>query len=220
MTQFLQILIGGLVQGSVFAVIALGLSLVSRVTGIINLAQGGFCAFSALLLYSLEATFGWPVPLAVLGAVIGTTIFGLALGATTFVPALRYLPNSSMLMLTAGLLTVLEGVTLLLWGSQPYAVPPFSSARPIAVIGLTLPTQALWIAAACALVIVGAWYVLARTAVGRALTACAENPFAARLLGVEVTRLTLLSFGAAAMIAAIGGSVVAPIMSLQFDAGR
>jgi ABC-type branched-subunit amino acid transport system permease subunit len=220
MTQFLQILVGGLVQGSVFAVIALGLSLVSRVTGIINLAQGGFCAFSALLLYSLEATFGWPVPLAVLGAVIGTTTFGLVLGATTFVPALRYLPNSSMLMLTAGLLTVLEGVTLLLWGSQPYAVPPFSSARPLAVLGLRLPTQALWIAGACALVIAGAWYVLARTAVGRALTACAENPFAARLLGVDVTRLTLLSFGAAAMIAAIGGTVVAPIMSLQFDAGR
>jgi ABC-type branched-subunit amino acid transport system permease subunit len=220
MTQFLQILIGGLVQGSVFAVIALGLSLVSRVTGIINLAQGGFCALSALLLYSLEATFGWPLPLAVLGAVIGTTTFGLVLGATTFVPALRYLPNSSMLMLTAGLLTVLEGVTLLLWGSQPYAVPPFSSARPLAVLGLRLPTQALWIAGACALVIAGAWYVLARTAVGRALTACAENPFAARLLGVEVTRLTLLSFGAAAMIAAIGGTVVAPIMSLQFDAGR
>jgi ABC-type branched-subunit amino acid transport system permease subunit len=220
MTQFLQILIGGLVQGSVFAVIALGLSLVSRVTGIINLAQGGFCALSALLLYSLEATFGWPLPLAVLGAVIGTTAFGLVLGATTFVPALRYLPNSSMLMLTAGLLTVLEGVTLLLWGSQPYAVSPFSSARPLAVLGLRLPTQALWIAGACALVIAGAWYVLARTAVGRALTACAENPFAARLLGVEVTRLTLLSFGAAAMIAAIGGTVVAPIMSLQFDAGR
>jgi branched-chain amino acid transport system permease protein len=220
MTQFLQILIGGLVQGSVFAVIALGLSLVSRVTGIINLAQGGFCALAALLLYSFEATFGWPVPLAVLGAVVGTTIFGLVLGATTFVPALRYLPNSSMLMLTAGLLTVLEGVTLLLWGSQPYAVPPFSSARPLAVLGLTLPSQAVWIAGACALVIAGAWYVLARTALGRALAACAENPFAARLLGVEVTRLTLLSFGAAAMIAAIGGSVVAPIMSLQFDAGR
>jgi branched-chain amino acid transport system permease protein len=220
MTQFLQILIGGLVQGSVFAVIALGLSLVSRVTGIINLAQGGFCAFSALLLYSLEATFGWPVPLAGLGAVIGTTMLGVALGATTFVPALRYLSNSSMLMLTAGLLTVLEGMTLLLWGSQPYAVPPFSSARPLAVLGLTLPTQALWIAGACALVIVSAWYVLARTAVGRALAACAENPFAACLLGVEVTRLTLLSFGAAALIAAIGGCVVAPIMSLQFDAGR
>ena len=144
MTQFLQILIGGLLQGSVFAVIALGLSLVSRVTGIINLAQGGFCALAALLLYSFEATFGWPVPLAILGAVAATTIFGLTLGATTFVPALRYLPNSSMLMLTAGLLTLSEGVTLLVWGSQPYAVAPFSSARPLALLGLTIPTQALW----------------------------------------------------------------------------
>jgi branched-chain amino acid transport system permease protein len=215
-----QIILGGLVQGSVFAVIALGLSLVYRVTGIINLAQGGFCILGALLYYSFDAVMGWPTPLAVTAAIAATTVLATALGATTFVPALARLPHSSMLMLTAGLLTTIEGLALIVWGSQPYAVPPFSGERPIELLGLRLPSQGLWIAGTSAAIVVTAWYALARTATGKALAACAENPLAARLLGVDVPRLTLLSFAATGMIGAIGGIAVAPIMSLQFDSGR
>src|SRR6185437_12039590 len=104
MNQFAQIMVGGLLQGSVFAIIALGITLVYRVTGIINLAQGGFCILGALALYSFQVDFGWPVPLAFIAEIAATTAFGVALGAATFVPALARLPNSSMLMLTAGLL--------------------------------------------------------------------------------------------------------------------
>jgi branched-chain amino acid transport system permease protein len=214
-----QIIIGGLVQGSVFAIIALGLSLVHRVTGVINLAQGGFCIISALLLYSLEVSFGWPAPLAFIAAVIGTTVFGVALGAATFVPALSRLGNSSMLMLSAGLLTFIGGLALIVWGSQPYAVPPFSGEQPVTILGVRIPSQGLWIAATALVIIAGAWFLMAKTALGKALTACAENPTAARFMGIDVPRLTLFSFGLTAMIGAIGGAVVAPIMSLQFDAG-
>jgi branched-chain amino acid transport system permease protein len=220
MNQVAQIIVGGLLQGSVFAVIAIGLSLVYRVTGIVNLAQGGFCILGALLLVTFGSDLGWPVPLAATAAVVVTTSVGLALGAATFVPALARLPNSSMLMLTAGLLTLIEGLALVVWGSQPYAVPPFSGERPLLVAGLRLPSQALWIVGVSAVVVVAAWYLLARTAIGRALAACAENPNAARLMGIDVKGLTLMSFGLTAMIGAIGGVVVAPILSLQFDAGR
>ena len=220
MNYALQILIGGLVQGSVFAVIALGLSLVYRVTGIINLAQGGFCILGALSLYTLEENFGWPVSLAVLASIAGTTLFGIVLGATTFVPALARLSNSSMLMLSAGLLTFIEGLALVVWGSQPYAVPPFSGEQPVNLFGVRIPSQGLWIAGISALIILAAWYLLARTASGKALIACAENPLAARLMGVDVSRLTLLSFALTALIGAVGGIAVAPIMSLQFDTGR
>jgi branched-chain amino acid transport system permease protein len=99
-------------------------------------------------------------------------------------------------------------------------VPPFSGERPIELLGLRLPSQGLWIAGTSAAIVVTAWYALARTATGKALAACAENPLAARLLGVDVPRLTLLSFAATGMIGAIGGIAVAPIMSLQFDSGR
>lgn len=220
MEQFAQILIGGLLQGSVFAVIALGLSLVYRVTGIINLAQGGFCILGALTLYTLESDYGWPVPLAVAAAVLITVLIGVGLGAASFVPSLQRLPNSSMLMLTAGLMTAIEGLALVVWGSQPYAVPPFSGERPVVMLGLRLPSQGLWIAGAAILIILAVWYGLARTAVGKALLACAENPMAARLMGVDVRRLTLVSFGLTALIGAVGGIAVAPIMSFQFDTGR
>jgi branched-chain amino acid transport system permease protein len=218
--QAAQIVIGGLVQGSVFAVVALGIALVYRVTGIINLAQGGFCILGALIYYSLVEPLGWPVPLAVVGSVVATTAIGVALGASSFVPALAHLPNSSMLMLTAGLMTFIEGLVLVLWGSEPYAVPPFSGEAPLVAFGIRVPSQGPWIAGGSALIILGVWYLLARTASGKALLACAENPAAARLMGVDVPRLTLLSFGLTALIGALGGLVSAPILSLQFDAGR
>ena len=220
MEQAVQIVIGGLLQGSVFALLALGFALVYRVTGVINLAQGAFCILGALLMYSLEVSFGWPVAAAAVVAVAITTLTGALLGALTFVPALARLPPSSMLMLTVGLLTFLEGLSLVLWGSQPYALPPFSGEAPVAAFGVRLPTQGFWIAGAALMIVIGFWYLLMRTRLGEALRACAENPTAARLMGIDVPRMTLLSFTLAGCIAAIGGVVVAPILSFQFDTGR
>ncbi len=215
-----SIIVGGLLQGSVFAIIALGFALVFRVTGVINLSQGAFCIVGALTMYTFEQTLGWPVPLAALGAVAATTAFGAALGAATFVPALARLPNSSMLMLTAGLLTLIEGAVLVVWGSEPYDLPAFSGEAPAEIFGLRVPTQGFWIAGTALIVILTLWYLLARTMLGKELRACAENPLAARLMGIDVPRMTLLSFALAAMIGAIGGIVVAPITSLQFDSGQ
>ena len=214
------IIIGGLLQGSVFAIVALGFALVYRVTGVINLSQGAFCIVGALSMYTLEQTLGWPAPLAALCAVLGTTVFGVALGAATFVPALSRLPNSSMLMLTAGLLTLIEGGVLVVWGSDPYDLPSFSGEAPAEILGLRVPTQGFWIASTAIVVIFALWYLLSRTIVGKQLRACAENPLAARLMGIDVAGMTLLSFALAAMIGAIGGIVVAPITSLQFDSGQ
>ena len=219
MDQFAQILVGGVLQGSVFAIVALGISLVYRVTGIINLVQGGFCIIGALALYSFANDFGWPLPIAFVAAIAATTALGLLLGAASFVPALSHLPTGSMLMLTVGLLTFIDGLALVVWGSQPYAVTAFSGEQPIDVFGILVPSQGLWIAAFAALIIIGIWILMTHTALGKALTACAENRLAARFMGVDVARLTLFSFGLAALIGAIGGAVVAPIMSLQFDAG-
>jgi branched-chain amino acid transport system permease protein len=220
MEQAIQIIIGGLLQGSVFAIVALGFSLVFRVTGSINLSQGAFCIVGALAMYSFEQSFGWPLVLAATGALAATAAAGMVIGAATFVPALSRLPASSMLILTAGLLTFLEGLSLVIWGSQPYALPPFSGEAPVTLLGVRLPTQGFWIAGAVLLIILGMWYLLMRTAVGEALRACAENPTAARLMGIDVPRMTLISFTLAALIAGIGGIVVAPIISFQFDTGR
>ena len=220
MEYAVQIVIGGLLQGSVFAIVALGFSLVFRVTGAINLSQGAFCILGALLTYSLEESFGWPVALAATGAAAITALAGLALGAGVFVPALSRLPMSSMLILTIGLLTLVEGLALVVWGSQPYSLPSFSGEAPIQLLGVRVSTQSFWIAGVAAAIIFGLWFLLMRTAAGKALRACAENPMAARLMGIDVPRVTLASFVLAAFIGGLSGIVVGPIMSLQFDSGR
>ncbi|HUZ74393.1 MAG TPA: ABC transporter permease [Stellaceae bacterium] len=219
MNQFIQIVIGGLLQGSVFAVVALGFSLVYRVTGVLNLSQGAFCVVGALMMDTLQVTMGLPIPLAFIGAALGTALVGAVIGATTFVPAVSRLPLSSMFVMTAGLLTLVEGLMLVVWGSQPYALPPISGEAPVEVLGIRVPTQGFWIAGATVLIIVVLWWLLQRTTLGMALRACAENRLAGRLMGIDVPRMTLLSFVMAALLGGITGIVVAPITSLEFDSG-
>lgn len=220
MTGFLQILTGGLLVGATYALIALGFSLVYRVTGVINLAQGGFCVLAALVAWSLQSGLGWPAIAAAPAAILGTTALGTLLGASSFVPGLGRLSNANMLMLTVGLLTLIEGALLIFWGSQPYALRPFSGSRPIPVAGLLIPSQGIWVVGTAILIIFGLWFLLSRTFLGQALRACAENPVAARLMGIDVRRMTILSFALATAIGAIAGVVVAPTTSLQFDSGR
>ncbi len=220
MTQFIQIIIGGIQQGSIYALLALGFSLVYRVTGVINLAQGAFCTLGALTAYSLETSVGLPPLLAALGAILATTALAAVAGRALFVPGLARLTNSNMLMMTAGLLTLFEGLVLVIWGSQPYAMPPFSGEKPWRVAGLLLPTQGVWVFGVTLAIIVALGWMLARTRLGQSLRACSENPTAARLMGVDVPRMQLFAFALAGAIGAAAGVVVAPAIALQFDTGR
>jgi len=218
--EFIQIAIGGLVVGSIYAAIALGFSLIYRVTGAINLSQGGFALIAAMIGYTLGVAWGWPLVIAIPAAVVTTVAIGVGLATFTFVPALARLSNANVLMLTAGILTMIEGFSLVVWGSQPYAMPPFSGEQPLAFGAILIPTQAFWVFGATAACIVALWFLIAKTKLGKALRACAENPSAAHLMGIDVARMTLLSFGLAVLIAAISGVTVAPTTSLQFDTGR
>ena len=220
MLEFVQIAIGGLVVGSMYAAIALGFSLIYRVTGAINLSQGGFALIAAMIGYTFGVAWGWPLPIAIPAAVLTTVVAGVVLARFTFVPALARLSNANVLMLTAGILTMIEGFSLVVWGSQPYAMPPFSGEQPLAFGGITIPTQAFWVFGVTALIIAALWFLIARTRLGKALLACAENPAAASLMGIDVSRMTLFSFGLATLIAAMAGVIVAPATSLQFDTGR
>jgi branched-chain amino acid transport system permease protein len=220
MSEAVQIVIGGLLQGCIYALLAIGFSLVYRVASAINLAQGAFCIVAALLTSTLQDSFDLPVILAGLLAIVATAGLAGVLAAVVFVPGLKRLPTSGMFILTAGVLTLLEGAALVIWGSQSYTLPAFSGERPIPVMGLLLPSQGLWLVALTVLITAALWFVMARTRLGRAFRACAENPLAASLMGIGVGRMQWLSFVLAAAIGAAGGIVMGPITSFAFDTGR
>jgi branched-chain amino acid transport system permease protein len=220
MAAALAIAIGGLVQGAVFGLVAIGFALVYRVTGTVNLAQGAFVILGALTMYSFEQTLGLPVPLAAAAALAVAALVGFVFAVAVFAPGLRRLPPSGMVILTGGLLTLFEGAALLVWGSQPYQLPPFSGFRPVVLGGVNVPTQAFWALGITAVVVTVLWYVLQRTAFGRALRACAENPSAATLMGIDVERVRVFSYVTAAVLGALSGIAIGPLVSPQFDGGR
>jgi len=220
MREAVEIAVGGFFAGSVFALVAVGFTLVYSVMGVPNLAQGAFVVLGALAMYSLETRFHWPLAYAIVGSTAMAAAVGAAMERLVIRPALHRLPISGMLILMVGLLTFFEGASLIIWGSQPYSIPTFSGERPVAVAGVRIPTQGFWIIGVTAAIVVLLWYILTRTIFGKALRACAENPLAASLMGVQVPRMTLFSFAVGAAIGAIGGEVLGPITSIEFDTGR
>src|SRR5471030_2849056 len=119
MQQALEIIVGGLLQGGAFALVALGFALIYRVTGMLNLAQGAFVIIGALLLYTFHQVLMWPLIVSFLASLAITVIIGTVIAQYTLEPALRKLPPGGAIMITAGLLTFFEGAILLSWGSQP-----------------------------------------------------------------------------------------------------
>jgi len=105
-------------QGGAFALVALGFALIFRVTGTINLAQGAFVVVGALL-YTFHQVLFWPLWIAFLASLLVTVIVGTLLAKFILEPALRKLPPSGMVILTAGMLTLFEGAILLCWAASP-----------------------------------------------------------------------------------------------------
>lgn len=217
MQQAINFIVGGLLVGGAYALIAIGFSLIYSVTGTINLAQGAFVGLGALLMYTLYVTYSLPLPLALL---ISISVIGAVAALTDRLvmrPALARLSRMHILLLTSGLLIFFQGAALIIWGSQPYALPSFSGERPLQFGSVLLPTQGIWILIALAIVVAGLWWLFYRTTFGMALRACAENPNAASLMGVPVSRMIFFAFTASGVIGALGGIMVAPIASLAFN---
>jgi branched-chain amino acid transport system permease protein len=213
---FGNILIGGLITGSVYALLAVGYSLVFSVSGALNLAQGAFVALGALAMYSFTNSAHLPVGLAFLASLC---VVGAAVAIIEWVvirQAVTQVSHSSLLMMMGGLLTAFEGAAYLIWGSNPFSFNPFSGAKPVTAGQLSFPTQGFWVIGAMLVSVALLSWLLSRTRWGRGLRATSENMTAARLMGVPVDRMILLSFVAAAVLGVIGGAMLAPLTSIDY----
>ncbi len=217
MTEFLNIVVGGLVTGSVYALLAVGFSLVFNVTGVLNLAQGAFVAMGALVMYDFKVDMHLPLGVAFLASVAVMTV---VMGVVEWViirPAVHQISHTNLLMLMGGMLTAFQGAALLIWGNNPYTLSPFSGTKPIDVKGVYIATQDIWVVATTAAVVTAVWLFLTRTSIGSAFRAVAEQRNAARLMGISVDRTILFAFAASSVLGVIAGAVIMPLTSLDFS---
>jgi branched-chain amino acid transport system permease protein len=212
----LQVLLSGLVDGCVYALIAVGMSLVYSITRVINLAQGGFVVLAALLAVSLQNAGVNPL-LTLLVVVVVLAVALAGIDRLVILPASQRATPERMLLVTVGLLQAIGGLLLLVWGNLPYTARPFTAGDPFTVLGVAIQRQQLWILGALLVAVIGLGLLLNRTELGLTMRATASRPDAARLVGVDTDRIRLIAFSLSGAMAALAGAAVIPITFLQFD---
>lgn len=209
--ESLQYVVTGLSNGAVYALVGLGIVLVYQVTGIINFAQGEFVMLGALG-FAILREMDVPLLLAATIAIGGTTVAGLAVERLAIAPA-RQATHTRLIILTIGASITIQGLALVLFGTDPHFAPNFSEGGPIRVGSVVILPQYLWVVGTTAVVVVALWWFLTRTMTGRAMRAVAMNKDAARSVGISPSRMSMLAFMLAGALGAVGGVILAPLQA-------
>jgi branched-chain amino acid transport system permease protein len=213
MTQFLQQVVSGLASGGIFASLALALVLIYRATRAINFAQGEMATVSTFVAWSLVHR-GMPFWGAFFLTLALSFVGGVALERVVIRPV-ENAPVLTVVIVTLGLAIGLNGFTSVEWGSEVKKFPSPFPTRPIHVGGVAFSIQDLGvIGVSLALVLaLGAFFRF--TKLGLALRAAALNPEASRLVGVRVSWMLALGWGLAAVLGAVSGMMIAPVVFLD-----
>ncbi len=217
--QILQFLLTGITVGSTYALVGLGFAIIYNASDVVNFSQGEFVMIGAMSAVALSAgDSGLPLWAAALGAVLITTLVGMALQRFAIAPA-RGASVVTTIIITIGASIFLRGVALLVWGKDLFALPPFSGDAPIQIGNATVLPQSLWVMGGAALLVLGAQYFFTHTTLGKAILACSCNKTAAHLVGINVSIMLLVAYGLSAALGAMAGILVAPITFASYDTG-
>lgn len=217
MSEFLQFLFSGVTVGAVYALVALGFTIIYNASDVVNFAQGEFVMLGGMITVFASAA-GLPVPLAALIAIVVTAGVGVALNKLAIEPA-RGAPVASLIIITIGASIFIRGLAQLIFDKQVHRFPGFSGDDPIRIGGATILPQSLWVVAGALAVFVALWLFFTRTLTGRAVLATANNRLAAALVGINAKYIMTLSFAMSAAIGALAGVLVTPITLTSYDVG-
>lgn len=217
MAELLQFLFSGLTVGAVYALVALGFTLIYNASGVVNFAQGEFVMLGGMVTVTLHAA-GAPLWLAAVAAIPLVALVGVLLNKLAIEPA-RGASVVALIIITIGASIFLRGVAQLVFGKQIERFPAFSGDQPILIGGAAILPQSLWVLGG-GLAVFGLLHLFfTRTITGKAVLATADNRLAARLVGINITVMMTLSFGMSAAVGALAGVLATPITLMSFDAG-
>lgn len=215
--QAVQFLASGLTAGSIYALVALGFSIIFNASRVINFAQGEFVMIGGMSAVSLVAA-GMPMPVAILGAVAIAAVVGLALERLA-VGRAKNADIVTLIIITIGASIFLRGLAQLVWDKNIHALAPLSGETPIAFLGATIVPQSLWVLGATVAVVIALSWFFRRTMLGKAMLATSYNPLAAQLVGIDIKKVLFASFGLAAGLGAVAGVLIAPITFTSYEVG-
>lgn len=229
MTDLLQQLVNGLAQGSLYALIAVGYTVVYGIVQLINFAHGevfmvgAFGSFATWFVFFRDVTALWVLPIMILGAILTSVVVAVVMERVAYRP-LRHAPRLAPLITAIGISVILQEYVrtgfnrplLFLSDWNPLGLPDAKSKLPypsidgvtglaINVGGISIPRAAFFLVGALLMSAAGLWWFINRTKTGHGMQAVSQDPDTARLMGINVDRVIVIAFALGAFLAAIAG---------------
>jgi branched-chain amino acid transport system permease protein len=210
LTLFLQQLVNGIALGSVYALVALGLTLVYGVLKVPNFAHGALYTAGAYVAYMMLTRVGMPYLLAIVAAMAVVAVLGAAVQWVVFRPLEGKSPVHAMIA-ALGVLFFLEGTADVIWGPDFRQVPsPLDGVVSLGPINIT--EQRVLVIVAAIATMSALYWLLKKTMVGMSIEAMAQDREGALLVGIDTRRVALVTFALSGVLAAIAGSLIAPLV--------
>jgi branched-chain amino acid transport system permease protein len=217
MDEFLQFLFSGATVGAIYALVAVGFTLIYNSSDVVNFAQGEFVMLGGMSTVFLTLA-GIPTPFAVLLAIAITIAVGLALHRFAIDRA-RGASAVALIMITIGASIFLRGAAQVIFDKRFHSLPPIWGNDPIHVGTAAILPQSLVVLGGGTAIVVLLWLFIDRTLLGKAVIATSANRLAAHLVGINTKRIVDLSFAISAGVGAIAGILITPITLTSYDVG-
>ncbi|MCP5155901.1 MAG: branched-chain amino acid ABC transporter permease [Ectothiorhodospiraceae bacterium] len=221
MEMFSYLLATGISTGALYALVALGIVVIYKATEVVNFAHGEMFMLGGFLAYTFHVMLGWPYVLSLILAVLAAFGLGILVDRIAFRPLMQRQSLVSVLLAMVGLSFVLKGVARHLWGGKGDYIPfpPLVSPEPIMFGGIMVMSQQLVVLGAAAVVMIVFALFFKLTRAGRFMQATADNPKAAKLVGLRIDRVYMYTFGVGSAVAAAAAVLMAPLTLLYPDIG-
>ncbi|GFK94081.1 High-affinity branched-chain amino acid transport system permease protein LivH [Fundidesulfovibrio magnetotacticus] len=219
MEYYLQLVISGLVVGSIYSLVALGFVIIYKATKVVNFAQGELVMVGAFACFSLTVQFGLPFWVSFPMTLAFSTLLGMAIERLTLRPLIGE-PTISVIMVTIGLSSVLKSLVQLCWGTQIRVFPQVLPADPVVVAGL--PVSPVYVAAFLLSILLFAAFSLffKYSRLGIAMRATAFDQAASASMGISIKSIFAMSWCVAAMVSAVGGVILGNINGINSQLGH
>jgi len=203
--SFLNNLITGVSLGSIYAIIALGYTMVYGIAKMLNFAHGDVIMVGAYMAFFAVGRFGLPAAAGVLLAVVVCTVLGVVIERLAYKP-LRQAPSLAVLITAIGVSYLLQNGAQILWGAATKTFTPVVEGSLVLVPGqLSISYVAILSVACCVIVMAGLTLFTTRTRMGKAMRACSEDKAAAQLMGINVDATISMTFAIGSALAAVAG---------------
>ena len=214
--SFLSNVITGISLGSIYALIALGYTMVYGIAKMLNFAHGDVIMVGGYICFFAMGSFNLPPVVGVLLAVVGCTVLGIVIERLAYKP-LRSAPSLAVLITAIGVSYLLQNSAQILWGAATKTFTPIVSGSLVLVPGqLSISCMAILSVVCCVIVMVGLTLFTGRTKMGKAMRACSEDKGAAQLMGINVNSTISMTFAIGSALAAIAGVLMCsayPVLS-------